>query len=133
MGYTKEEIQKKLEKWSLTYVDLGILQGELDEEEMKMIERRLEYYKKLLGDYEREQGTTLYTGSDETLGRMVRVDGIKNDIINTFGGTTEFVKNYGGDVFDEEKVEWFIKNHEYEQQRVWDFVKEWDMIFPSKN
>lgn len=48
MGYTKEEIQKKLEKWSWTYVDLGILQGELDEKEMKMIESKLEYYKKLL-------------------------------------------------------------------------------------
>jgi hypothetical protein len=133
MGYTIEEIQRKIEKWSIIYVDDGILQGELDEKEMEMIERRLEYYKRLLDDYEKEQGEVLYTSGDETLGRMIEVDGIKNSIINLFGGVKEFVKDYGGDVFDEGKVEWFIRNEDYLHPKVEGFVNDWVRVFPCKN
>ena len=59
------------------------------------------------------------------------IDGIKNNIINTYGGVEEFVRDYGGDYFNEERVEWFIKNQDYFQQSVWDFMDDWNVCFPS--
>ena len=56
MGYTSLELQRKLEKYSTYYVDVGILRGELDDKELELIEHRIEDIKTLLGVYEREEG-----------------------------------------------------------------------------
>jgi len=51
--------------------------------------------------------------------------------MNLYGGVKKFVKDYGGDYFDEERVEWFMKNDEYSQSEVWVFVSDWNICFPS--
>ena len=131
MGYTSLELQRKLEKYSTYYVDVGILRGELDDKELELIEHRIEDIKTLLGVYEREEGIIVYKSSDPLLPKMIVVDGIKNSIMNSYGGVKEFVKGYGGDFFDEERVEWFVKNKEYFHPKVWGFVNDWNICFPS--
>ena len=54
MGNTSLELQRKLEKYSTYYVDVGILRRELDDKELELIEHRIEDIKTLLGVYERE-------------------------------------------------------------------------------
>ena len=41
------------------------------------------------------------------------IDEIKNNILNNYGGVKEFVRNYGGDSFNEELVNWFLINNDY--------------------
>jgi len=67
MGYTSLELQRKLEKYSTYYVDVGILRGELDDKELELIEHRIEDIKTLLGVYEREEGIIVYKSSDPLL------------------------------------------------------------------
>lgn len=131
MGYTREELQRKLEKYSTYYVDVGILQEELTDEEMEVMEQRIENIKLLLDRYDKEEGSVVYEGNDPILPKMIKVDGVKNSIMNLYGGVEEFVRDYGGDYFNEERVEWFIKNQDYFQQSVWDFMDDWNVCFPS--
>ena len=131
MGYTREELQRKLEKYSTYYVDVGILQEELTDEEMEVMEQRIENIKLLLDRYDKEEDSVVYEGSDPTLPIRIEVDGVKNSIMNLYGGVEEFVRDYGGDYFNEERVEWFIKNQDYFQQSVWDFMDDWNVCFPS--
>ena len=131
MGYTREELQRKLEKYSTYYVDVGILQEELTDEEMEVMEQRIENIKLLLDRYDKEEGSVIYEGRDPTLPIRIEVDGVKNSIMNLYGGVEEFVRDYGGDYFNEERVEWFIKNQDYFQQSVWDFMDDWNVCFPS--
>ncbi len=109
MGYTNKELQRRIEEkkcsWSF---------GEL--------KRRKEL---------EEKEPTIITSSDLLLPKMIVVDGIKNSIMNSYGGVKEFVKGYSGDFFDEERVEWFVKNKEYFHPKVWDFVNDWNICFPS--
>ena len=67
MGYTSLELQRKLEKYSTYYVDVGILRGELDDKELELIEHRIEDIKTLLCVYEREEGIIVYKSSDPLL------------------------------------------------------------------
>lgn len=52
MGYTLKELERKLEKYSTIYVDEGIINGNLTQEEMSELELRLESIKTLIEDYE---------------------------------------------------------------------------------
>lgn len=62
MGYTRKELKRKLEKYSTYYVDVGILQDELTDEEMEVMEQRIENIKLLLEWYDREEGSVVYEG-----------------------------------------------------------------------
>ena len=59
------------------------------------------------------------------------VDEIKNNILNNYGGVKEFVRNYGGDLFNEELVNWFLINNDYHEPNVEVFIKMWRVCFPS--
>lgn len=59
------------------------------------------------------------------------VDEIKNNILNNYGGVKEFVRNYGGDSFNEELVNWFMINNDYHEPNVEVFIKMWRECFPS--
>ena len=52
MGYTLKELERKLEKYSTIYLDEGIINGNLTQEEMSELELRLESIKTLIEDYE---------------------------------------------------------------------------------
>jgi two-component SAPR family response regulator len=59
------------------------------------------------------------------------IDEIKNNILNNYGGVKEFVRNYGGDSFNEELVNWFLINNDYHEPKVEVFIKMWKVCFPS--
>jgi hypothetical protein len=52
MGFTLKELKRKYEKYSSIYVDEGILNENLTQEEMSELELRLESIKTLIEDYE---------------------------------------------------------------------------------
>ena len=43
------------------------------------------------------------------ISNRIHIEEIRNNILNNFGGVKEFIKDYGGDYFDEEYVNWFMK------------------------
>ena len=104
MGYTNKELQRRIEEKNCIW-------------SFWELKRR----KKL-----EEQIPIIYHGE-----HFIRVNEIKNNIMNLYGGVKKFVKDYGGDYFDEERVEWFMKNDEYSQSEVWVFVSDWNKCFPK--
>ena len=52
MGFTLKELKRKYEKYSSIYVDEGIFNGNLTQEEISELELRLESIKTLIEDYE---------------------------------------------------------------------------------
>lgn len=109
MGYTNKELQRRIDErncgWSF---------------------RELERRKKL-----EEQEPIVYKSNNPITPIMIVIDGVKNSIMNLHGGVKEFVKDYGGDYFDEERVEWFVKNEDYNQPKVLDFIDDWNVCFPE--
>jgi len=58
------------------------------------------------------------------------IDEIRNNILYNFGGVKEFIKDYGGDYFDEEYVNWFMKVEDYNDERLDGFKEKWNLCFP---
>lgn len=63
--------------------------------------------------------------------KQMRILEIKNNILNNYGGVEEFVKNYGGDYFYEEYVNWFMNVTDYSDKNLDKFVDKWDICFPE--
>ena len=58
------------------------------------------------------------------------IDEIRNNILYNFGGVKEFIKDYGGDYFDEEYVNWFMKVEDYNDKKLDGFIEKWNLCFP---
>ena len=52
MGYTLKELEIKLDKYSELYVDVGIMNNNLTEEEFCKLELKLETIKTMIKNYE---------------------------------------------------------------------------------
>jgi len=61
----------------------------------------------------------------------IHIEEIRNNILNHFGGVKEFIKDYGGDYFDEEYVNWFMKVEDYNDEKLYGFIEKWNLCFPS--
>jgi hypothetical protein len=59
------------------------------------------------------------------------INEIKNNILNKYGGVNEFVREYGGGVFNTTYVQWFMNNENYEGEEVEEFIEKWRRCFPS--
>ena len=53
--------------------------------------------------------------------------------MNLYGGVKKFVKDYGGDYFDEERVEWFMKMMNTPNRKYGFLLVIGINVFPSKN
>ena len=74
------------------------------------------------------------------------IDEIRNNILNNYGGVKEFIKDYGGDYFNEEYVNWFINVVDtlmeikkvngfsnikyYNDEKLDGFIENWNLCFP---
>ena len=58
------------------------------------------------------------------------IDEIRNNILDNFGGVNKFIKDYGGDYFDEEYVNWFMKVEDYNDEKLDGFIEKWNLCFP---
>ena len=61
------------------------------------------------------------------------VDGSQgnNKSYANFGGVNKFIKDYGGDYFDEEYVNWFMKVQDENGEKLDGFIEKWNLCFPS--
>ncbi len=65
------------------------------------------------------------------ISNRIHIEEIRNNILNNFGGVKEFIKDYGGDYFDEEYVNWFMKVEDYNDEKLYGFIEKWNLCFPS--
>ena len=65
------------------------------------------------------------------ISNRIHIKEIRNNILNNFGGVKEFIKDYGGDYFDEEYVNWFMKVEDYNDEKLYGFIEKWNLCFPS--
>ena len=77
-----------------------------------------------------KQLETIYEFRNISSRNRIHIEEIRNNILNNFGGVKEFIKDYGGDYFDEEYVNWFMKVEDYNDERLDGFKEKWNLCFP---
>jgi len=78
-----------------------------------------------------KQLETIYEFRNISSRNRIHIEEIRNNILNNFGGVKEFIKDYGGDYFDEEYVNWFMKVEDYNDEKLYGFIEKWNLCFPS--